>query len=209
MTRPLLLLDRDGVLNRLVVDAEHGTVDSPLHPSQVAIIDGVPEALAHLTAAGYGLAIVTNQPAAAKGKTTRANLEATHEKVLTEVTRLGGVILSSHICWHRGEVDCSCRKPRPGLLRQALEANPAWSRRGAWMIGDGVTDVQAGAALNLRTAFLGPRKCDACKILGERRLTPDWWGPDLAAFANDLITQHREETHGRDHSAEVACENLR
>ena len=53
---PLLLLDRDGVLNRLVIDADQGTIDSPLHPSQVRLIEGVAEALAQLTEAGFGLA---------------------------------------------------------------------------------------------------------------------------------------------------------
>jgi len=80
---PLVLLDRDGVLNALVVDPEHGTADSPLHPSQVRLLPGVPEALARLTRAGFVLRIVSNQPAAAKGKTTRANLEAVHEKVVS------------------------------------------------------------------------------------------------------------------------------
>jgi hypothetical protein len=55
------------------------------------------------------------------------------------------------------------------------------------MVGDGVTDVQAGAALGLKTGFLGPRKCDACKILHERELSPSWWGADLPAFVDYLL----------------------
>ncbi len=184
MGKPLILLDRDGVLNRMVVDAEHGTIDSPLHPRQVELIAGVPEALARLTAAGYTLAVVTNQPAAAKHKTTRANLEAVHETVLAGACRLGGRIASSHICFHRAEDGCSCRKPKPGLLREALTTHGS---DGAWMVGDGITDVQAGAALGLRTGFLGPRKCDACKILGQCELSPTWWGPDLRTFADHLL----------------------
>jgi hypothetical protein len=57
------------------------------------------------------------------------------------------------------------------------------------MVGDGVTDVQAGAALGLRTAFLGPRKCDACKILQRCDLTPTWWGTDLTDFTNFLLSR--------------------
>jgi transaldolase len=187
MGKPLILLDRDGVLNYAVVDPEHGTIDSPLHPSQVSLIPGVGKALARLTAAGYGLAIVTNQPAAAKKKTTRANLQAVHEAVVAGVSSEGGRILSSHICFHRSEDACACRKPKPGLILEALECNPGFDRVGAWMVGDGVTDVQAGAALGLQTAFLGPRKCDACKIVGLYELTPTWWGADLPAFADHLL----------------------
>ncbi len=66
----MILLDRDGVLNALLVDPEHGTIDSPLHPAQVQMLPGVVQALAQLTGAGYGLSIVSNQPAWAKGKTS-------------------------------------------------------------------------------------------------------------------------------------------
>jgi histidinol-phosphate phosphatase family protein len=187
MGKPLILLDRDGVLNRLVVDPEHGTIDSPLHPGQVELVDGAAEALARLSAAGYGLAVVTNQPAAAKGKTTARNLAAVHETVVARAGRAGWRILSSHVCFHRAEDGCGCRKPRTGLLEEALAWHPGHPREGAWMVGDGVTDVQAGAALGLHTAFLGPRKCDACNLLGDRGLTPTWWGPDLRSFADYLL----------------------
>ena len=68
LIEPLILLDRDGVLNRLVADPEQGTIDSPLHPTQVEVFSWVPEAAAMLTEGGYGLVIVTNQPAWAKGR---------------------------------------------------------------------------------------------------------------------------------------------
>ncbi len=189
MAAPLILLDRDGVLNRLVIDAEHGTIDSPLHPSQVEIIPGVPEALARLTAAGFGLAIVTNQPAAAKRKTSLANLQAVHEAVLAGATQAGGTVLSSHICWHRHEDSCACRKPKPGLLREALAQHSVADVAGCWMVGDGVTDMQAGAALGLRLAFLAPRKCEMCRILEDRELELTYWGTGLPDFTDFLLQQ--------------------
>lgn len=185
----MILLDRDGVLNRLVIDPEHGTIDSPLHPSQVVIAEGVPRALRLLTEAGFQMRVVTNQPAAAKGKTTRENLEATHRAVLAAACAEGGEIHSSHLCFHRAEDGCGCRKPRPGLLAEALALGGA-DGRDAWMVGDGITDVQAGSAVGARTAFLGPRKCDACAVLKDRALTPTWWGPDLLSFALFLLAEH-------------------
>ncbi len=187
MGQPLILLDRDGVLNAVVVDPEHGTIDSPLHPDQVELLPGVAESLARLTAAGYRLAVVSNQPAAAKGKTTRANLHAVHETVLAQACQQGGRICSSHVCFHRAEDGCACRKPKPGLLEEAFARHPDADRAAAWMVGDGVTDLQAGAAVGVRTAFLGPRKCDACKVLRQRDLAPAWWGPDLAGFTDHLL----------------------
>jgi D-glycero-D-manno-heptose 1,7-bisphosphate phosphatase len=208
MGKSLILLDRDGVLNGLVVDPEQGTVDSPLHPSQVRLLSGAAEALAKLTRAGYGLAVVTNQPAWAKGKTTRDNLEAVHRTVLAEATREGGRILSSHLCLHRAEDGCDCRKPRPGMLKEAFARNPDYDPRNSWMVGDGLTDVQAGAALGLRTAFLGPRKCDACKIMDQGDLHPTLWVADLAAFATFLLGESKHG-HGNSHEARLACQGVR
>ncbi len=185
---PLVILDRDGVLNRMVVDAEHGTIDSPLHPSQVEVFSWVPEALVLLREAGYDLAVATNQPAAAKGKTSRANLEAAHGRVL-ELARADGVVGSSHICYHRSEDGCDCRKPRTALLEEALQGLSPETRRSSWMVGDGVTDVEAGKTAGLRTAFLAPRKCSACRVLEERSLMPTFWGTDLLDFARFLARE--------------------
>lgn len=173
----------------MVVDAEHGVVDSPLHPSQVSLLPGAVEAVARLTEAGYGIAIVTNQPAAAKGKTTQDNLEAVHARVLEEVSAGGGRISSSHICFHRAEDGCDCRKPAVGLLRAAFEAHPDRPREGAWMVGDGVTDVQAGRLLGLRTAFIGKPCGTLLSCFDETSGLPDIVVPDLLGFTCNLLDE--------------------
>jgi histidinol-phosphate phosphatase family protein len=167
----------------------------------------VAEALAQLTEAGYGLAVVTNQPAWAKNKTTRDNLDAVHRAVLAEATRLGGRILSSHVCLHRAEDGCTCRKPKPGLLREAFACNPGHDIGRSWMVGDGLTDVQAGTSLGLHTAFLGPRKCDACKIMQEWDLRPNLWVLDLPTFTTHLL--ETERSHGNSHEDKPACQGVR
>ncbi len=181
----VILLDRDGVLNEVIVDPEQGTIDSPLHRSEVRLIAGVPEALATLNRLGFVLAIVTNQPAAAKGKTTVKNLRDAHARVIELAEARGAKIATSQICLHRSEDDCACRKPKPRMLLDALEelgGDPARS----WMVGDGVTDVEAGQRAGVKTAFLGPRKCDACKIFDGRLGPPTKWAKDLAHFVDDL-----------------------
>lgn len=183
----LIIVDRDGVLNRMVVHPEHGTIDSPLHPWQVELEAGAAEAIARLTRAGFVVAIATNQPSAAKGKTTRENLEQTHAAVLRGVEAEGGVVASSHICFHRHEDGCACRKPKPGLLLEALARHAAVEHNLSWMVGDGVTDVEAGVAVGLQTAFLGPRKCDACRVMRDRHLSPTFWGTSLLEFVEFLV----------------------
>ncbi len=201
-TAGLILLDRDGVLNALVVDAEHGTADSPLHPNQVQLLPGVSSALAHLTRAGFVLRIVSNQPAAAKGKTTRANLEAVHEKVIAAAQIEGAVIASSHLCLHRAEDQCSCRKPRTGLLEQALAAHGSAPAR-TWMVGDGITDVQAGAALGLETVLLAARKPDVANLLAERGVSPSLWLGSLSEFVERVTAPGPADSFARHFFAET------
>lgn len=184
--RSLILLDRDGVLNDVVVHPELGIVDSPLNPDQVQVPPEVPEILAEMTQKGFGLVIVTNQPSAAKGKTTLENLQAVHAKVVSECEKKGGRILKSYVCFHRAEDQCSCRKPKPALLIQALKDFSDYPPSQSWMVGDGITDIEAGQRAGLKTAFLGPRKCDACGILQKRGLEPTLWLQSLRDFWNNL-----------------------
>lgn len=188
--RGLIILDRDGVLNQIVVDSEQGTIDSPLNPEQARIFEFIPSALKQLNDMGFLLAIATNQPAAAKGKTTLANLNATQKKVLELACSQGARVESAHICFHRAEDGCDCRKPKPGLLKEAIQGVRGRLPPGApvWMVGDGVTDVEAGKALNLKVAFFGPQKCDACQVMDSKGLKPDFWGSDLRDFVSFLKT---------------------
>jgi len=189
----LIVLDRDGVLNRLLWDPATGQPDSPMNASQVQVLPWVASVLRRLTDAGYGLAIATNQPASAKGKTSREQLLAAHERVLRAAQSQGGIILSSQICLHRAEDWCSCRKPHPGLILQAVAAHPEFSLHGCWMVGDRATDVIAGNAAGVNTALLGPSVAADVALLAERGLKPCYHGTDLRDFAEFLVEGGRAQ----------------
>ncbi len=183
-----MCLDRDGVLNELVIDAEQGTIDSPLHPSQVRLIPHVPQTLARLNALGFACVIVSNQPAAAKRKTTRANLEAVHAEIVRLAQSAGGRVERSYICFHKEEDACACRKPKTGLLEQAFADYPESSRADSWIVGDGLTDIQAGQRFGLQTAFVAAHKCDVCQTVRNAADAPTLWVKNLEAFAREIST---------------------
>jgi D-glycero-D-manno-heptose 1,7-bisphosphate phosphatase len=185
-TRSLIVLDRDGVLNALCDNPAEPRPDSPLRTEQVAVFPWVPTVLRDLTRAGFGLAIASNQPAAAKGKTTHAELQAVHAAIVLEATGAGGVILSSHICYHRAEDACTCRKPATGLLAEAFARNPGYDLASSWMVGDRASDVIAGAAFGVQTALLGEATRDERAALTARDLTPTFEGRDLRDLAAHL-----------------------
>jgi D-glycero-D-manno-heptose 1,7-bisphosphate phosphatase len=143
------------VLNRLITRRAGESPESPLTLEEVELLPGVARALRRLHDAGFVLAVATNQPAAAKGKLTRAELDEIHRKIVRLAESAGARISSSHVCYHRAEDGCDCRKPRTGLLRDALAAVPGARAEHTWMVGDRATDVMAGRALGLQTALLG------------------------------------------------------
>ena len=194
----LIVLDRDGVLNRTVPNPAEPRPDSPMHAGEVSLFPWVPSTLRALSDAGFGLCVASNQPAAAKGKTTRAALEEVHARVLAEAQRDGARILSSHVCFHRAEDGCDCRKPRTGLLREAFLQHPSYAIGESWMVGDRAVDVLAGASFGLKTALLpgAPVErergddnpaADELLALHARSVQPSFCGRDLRDFAEFIL----------------------
>jgi len=172
-------VDRDGTLN-----AEVGFVS---RPEQLQVLPAVPAALQRLCTAGFGLVVASNQPAAAKGKTTRAELDEVHRLIVAAAESAGGVILSSHVCFHRAEDGCLCRKPRTGLLEEAFARHAGYAPAASWMVGDRATDVLAGAALGLRTALLGVADSADDALLVQHQVQPFYRGIDLRDFVEYLL----------------------
>ena len=188
----LIVLDRDGVLNRTIPNPAEPRPDSPLRVAEVSVFPWVPPVLRALTDAGYGLVIASNQPAAANGKVSRDELERVHQEVLVQAQDAGGVILSSHICFHRAEDGCPCRKPRTGLLREAFQRHPSYRAAESWMAGDRAVDVLAGTAFGLKTALLcgdpaGEEAADQLRTLAGQAVQASFCGPDLRDFAELLL----------------------
>jgi transaldolase len=141
-----VFLDRDGVLNR--TEIRDGVPRPPASPETLEILPGVPEALAALAARGFVLVVVTNQPDVARGRQSRAVVEAINGRLLAALP-LRAVLT----CYHDDADRCECRKPRPGLLRQAA-AEYGLDLSASVMVGDRWSDVQAGAAAGCRTVLV-------------------------------------------------------
>jgi D-glycero-D-manno-heptose 1,7-bisphosphate phosphatase len=184
----LIILDRDGVLNQTLDNPNEPLPDSPMVVAEVAVFPWVPAALRRLTRAGYRLAVASNQPAFAKGKTSLDNLRRVHERVLELAESEGAVVSSSHLCFHRAEDACACRKPKPGLLLEALAGPPSALAERSWMVGDRATDVLAGTAAGVRTALLGDAAGRERGILLSMAIRPSFHGADLQEFTDYLLS---------------------
>jgi len=133
-----VLLDRDGVIN-----ADHeGYVTSW---SQFHLLPGALEGLRQLTAAGYRLAVVTNQAVVGRGLASAAEVEELNARMVSALAEGGARTDAVLYCPHAPEDGCACRKPQPGLLIEAgrrLGVAPA----DTCVIGDWVDDIAAARA---------------------------------------------------------------
>lgn len=153
-------LDRDGVLCELVPDAVTRQPESPLRVEDIALIPGAAEALRHLATAGWLLVGVSNQPAAAKGTASVAQLQAVQARVVDMLAVQGVHFADFRICWHHPEGvvpelsgACECRKPKPGMLLDAADVLGV-DLSNSWMIGDTDADVLAGRAAHCHTLLV-------------------------------------------------------
>jgi D-glycero-D-manno-heptose 1,7-bisphosphate phosphatase len=146
MTRRAVFLDRDGVLNRALLRGGR-----PVPPSSIAELDIVPgaaSALQELRAAGYLLIVVSNQPDVARGRQTREAVELINAKLKQELP-----LDEIRVCYHDDADGCACRKPSPGMLREAA-AEHGISLEHSFMVGDRWRDIEAGERAGTRTIFI-------------------------------------------------------
>ena len=154
--RRAVFLDRDGVINRATV--KKGKPYAPRHLSEFRLLPGVVRAVSELKAAGFMIVVVTNQPDAGHGLIARHTLDAMHAKLRNKVP-VDGIM----VCPHRQDEGCLCRKPKTGLIRQAIQR---WGidAAGSYMVGDRWSDIVAGHAAGLYTIFVDRGYAEALKI---------------------------------------------
>jgi D-glycero-D-manno-heptose 1,7-bisphosphate phosphatase len=174
----LVILDRDGVIN----------FDSPDYiqsPEEWRPLEGSLEAVALLTQKGLRVVVATNQSGVARGLFDMATLNAIHAKMHKAVNHAGGRIDAVFYCPDAPGMDCTCRKPRPGMLISIGERfNVPLDRVPS--VGDKLSDLQAAHAVGARPILV---------LTGNGRATRAHGGlpehtqifPDLLAVAQALV----------------------
>jgi D-glycero-D-manno-heptose 1,7-bisphosphate phosphatase len=171
--RLAVFLDRDGVLNRIAVQA--GVPHPPASADEVELLPGVPEALALLAREGLLLIGVTNQPDVARGTRTRAAVELINQRLMAQLP-----LAAIYTCYHDDPDSCECRKPRPGLLIQSGRTHNVDIGR-SFMVGDRWSDVVAGQLAGCRTFLID------MPYSQRQRCAPDYVVADLLHAAQQII----------------------
>lgn len=153
-----VFLDRDGTINLDSIDYVTSVEDFEL-------LEGVGQALRRLQAGGYLLVVITNQAGLAKGLLSDRGLEKIHDHMEHLLGEEGVNLDGIYFCPEHPEgtvekyrAQSDRRKPEPGMILEAAE-DLGIDLSKSWMIGDKISDVQAGKAAGCRTIILTRTSC--------------------------------------------------
>lgn len=146
MNLQCLFLDRDGVINRERADYVKSW-------QEMEILPGVFDAMARLAQLNAPVIIITNQSAIGRQHVTRQAVDELHHRLFELIHSAGGRVDDVFLCPHHPNDNCSCRKPKPGLLVQAAEKYKLDLTQ-CLFVGDSVTDFQAATAVGCQSILV-------------------------------------------------------
>lgn len=142
----IIFLDRDNTINY-----DPGYLSDP---NLVQILPYVIDGLKLLNNAGYEFIIITNQSGIGRGYYKEEDMHRVNQRILDILKSHNIFIKDIFFCPHTEEDQCMCRKPKPGLILQALEKYPTINLKTSWIIGDSLRDIFAGENLNIKGVLI-------------------------------------------------------
>ena len=171
-----LFLDREGVINRRIVDGYVKSWD------QFEFLPGVTEAIKLFSEIFGRIIIVSNQQGIGKGLMTAADVQSVHNRMMEEIVRAGGKIDATFFSPHLHSERSVMRKPNVGMALMARKQFPDIRFKRSVMAGDSLSDMVFGKRTGMKTVFISSEIEPAKKY--PRQI--DYIYPDLKSFANAL-----------------------
>ncbi|MDZ7361902.1 MAG: D-glycero-beta-D-manno-heptose 1,7-bisphosphate 7-phosphatase [candidate division KSB1 bacterium] len=175
MLNRAVFLDRDGTINE--------EINYLSRPEQLRLLDGAAEAIRLLNQAGFKVVIVTNQAGVARGYFSEETVQEIHRALENLLGENGAHVDAVYYCPHHPDAghgvyktDCQCRKPRPGMLEKAA-AELGLDLRQAFVIGDKISDLQAGRAVGCQNILVRT----GYGLESEKQFSACDWQPDWIA----------------------------
>ncbi len=184
MKYPAVFLDRDGTINE-----EVGYLNDP---SRLKLLPGVAEALKILKNAGFKLIVITNQSGPARGYFPKELVFEINELIQKKLSKKGVILDDFFICFHHPDEKCNCRKPKPGLILQALEKYPIDLKK-SYLIGDKIIDIETAKSLGIKNILVltGYGKGELKYIAPKKKIYPDFIAKNLKEAAEIILKDFR------------------
>jgi len=176
-----VLLDRDGVINRNRSDYVKSWEEFEFLPRSLA-------ALRMLAEHDVTVIVVTNQSAVGRGLLALGELERIHDRMKSEVEAHGGRIDAILCCPHAPSDGCACRKPRPGLLLEAMKRfsiDPDL----CYVVGDSTNDLLAARAVGIPFIMVMTGLGLQSLISPDYDNAPSWVTRDLGAAVDWILSR--------------------
>lgn len=176
----VIFLDRDGVINKYPGDKLYVT-----SLRKFKFLPRAKKAIALLSRNGFKIFVASNQAGVGKGTYSQKTLDVITDKMLADIEKAGGRINQVYYCAHRKEADCLCRKPKPGLLKQAAQKFK-FNLKNTYFIGDTMRDIFTARAAGCKSILVLTGKE---KPVNQKNweVKPDLVFKDLLAAAKFLI----------------------
>jgi len=166
-----VFLDRDGLINKK--PAEHDYIKNW---KEFKFLPNVAKAIRQLNK-DFLVIVISNQRGVGRGIMSKEDVVDIHNRMRKALEKQNATIDGVYFCPHNIEDNCNCRKPKPGLLLKAARDFKIDLPK-SYMIGDDLSDVEAGKKVGLKTILIIKQKSNIFqKIKKERR--PDYIFPDL------------------------------
>lgn len=195
-----VFLDRDGVINSLIFHREMGIIESPFTVPQFRLKAGVARAIREINRLGLKAIVVSNQPGVAMRHFSRKTLNAITRKMTAELKRMGAFLDGIFYCLHHPtkgfgllKRNCNCRKPKPGLLREAARRHGINLKK-SYLVGDSILDVKAGLRAGCKTFLTAHLKCDLCHLMARRGIRTHYLVKDLSEAVRKIRGLERRIT---------------
>lgn len=140
-----LFLDRDGVINEdfgYVFKSEKFVFKAEIFKTSKAFFDS-----------GFLIFVITNQSGISRGYYTLQDFKKLNKFMVDEFKKNGITIQKIYFCPHTDEQHCSCRKPKPGMILQAIDEFRI-DVENSFLVGDKLSDIQAGFNAKIGRLFL-------------------------------------------------------
>lgn len=173
----VIFLDRDGVINRYPGDTNYVTSVKEFY-----FISGSIEGIKKINEKGFKLFVISNQAGVTKGLYSQKELDAITGKMLQGFKKYGAHVDKVYYCIHQDIDNCLCRKPRIGLMQQAIKEFNL-SPKTSFFIGDSFIDMQAAREFGAKSVLV---------LSGKEKITnrKNWKFEPEYIFDNLLVAAH-------------------
>lgn len=189
----LVILDRDGVINR-------DSANFIRTPEQWEPLPGSLNAISRLTREEYRVVIATNQSGISRGYFDLDVLNRIHSRMVERLRKLGGSVDAIFVCPHGPDDGCNCRKPAPGMFLDIADRLGV-RLNGVPAVGDSMRDLTAASKVGALPILVRSGKNEAGLSPGEN-LVDESLGEvrtfeDLAEFTDALLGGDLDEASRR------------